>query len=892
MVDSWRRSQTERLETAAQLSLVFAGIAAFGALMTLVMFVMTGVWQALALTLVLGAVAGGLGIARILAVRGQDPEAFSLLLAMLMVAFPAATLFLPGGTLFIAVMAVVICGFTTLRIVHPDDNAGALVLSALTGGLVLALDWLSLPWSPLDVGSRAVVAAFWASVGIGLLGFIVYRAVIGYRRIVSIQRRLVYAFIALVFMAAALVSVTSIVVGIRNARERAFSELESIVVLKRQALNTWADHLQFALESLIVEGDELDQAMSLLTAGPGREFEDEARSELARRFNEVIDRTGWYEEVFLISPEGDVVFSTDREREGGAVVSKDYFLGGLDGPFIRPPVYDPDAGEFSMFFVRPLVSPSGTMLGVLAARSDASQLNQVMVSELIEESGDTYLVGPDFRLVTQTRRDMGYQPVHSQGIDQMMIERPELDRDTYEDYRGETVLGVYTWVPRLRSGIIAELDGNEVFRGARTTLLINTLAGLLVVGVAAGASVLISRQITGPLLTLSDVAAEISRGDLDQTVPIDREDEIGVLAQAVNVMTRRLRGLIGDLETRVQERTQGLEAVMDVSRATNSLMSLEELLPRVVQMVKSRFDLYYVGLFLLDEEGSTAILQAGTGEAGRAMLDEGWHLAVGGRSMIGMCVTTGEPLSKQLEGEEVVQFENPHLPETQSELALPLQYGGEVIGAMTVQSREVQAFADTDVAIFQNMADQVAVAVENARLFSETQSALERAHRAQQRYQTTAWSEYLNMQPINGYDHRGSMVNALDGQLLPEAEPVIHAGETRQEDGRLMVPIMQGDEVVGVLGIEREMSWASEDVAMVETLADQLALAANNQRLLDETMQREARERMRAEVAARMREPLGLEEVLKTAGREIRQALGLDELAVRLLEPEQREPES
>jgi GAF domain-containing protein len=79
---------------------------------------------------------------------------------------------------------------------------------------------------------------------------------------------------------------------------------------------------------------------------------------------------------------------------------------------------------------------------------------------------------------------------------------------------------------------------------------------------------------------------------------------------------------------------------------------------------------------------------------------------------------------------------------------------------------------------------------------------------------------------------------------------------------------------------------------MVETLADQLALAANNQRLLDETMQREARERMRAEVAARMREPLGLEEVLKTAGREIRQALGLDELAVRLLEPEQREPES
>jgi GAF domain-containing protein len=136
------------------------------------------------------------------------------------------------------------------------------------------------------------------------------------------------------------------------------------------------------------------------------------------------------------------------------------------------------------------------------------------------------------------------------------------------------------------------------------------------------------------------------------------------------------------------------------------------------------------------------------------------------------------------------------------------------------------------------------------------------------------------------------LVNALQGDLLPEVEPVIRAGETRQEVGSLRVPIMQGDMVVGVLGIERETPWTSEDVALVETLADQLALAANNQRLLDETMRREARERMRAEAAARMREPLGLEEVLKTAGREIRQALGMDELVLRLVEPGPREPEA
>jgi GAF domain-containing protein len=331
---------------------------------------------------------------------------------------------------------------------------------------------------------------------------------------------------------------------------------------------------------------------------------------------------------------------------------------------------------------------------------------------------------------------------------------------------------------------------------------------------------------------------------------------------------------------------------MDVSQATSSLMDLDELLPRIVQLVKSRFDLYYVGLFLLDEQGSAAILQAGTGEAGRAMLAENWRLPVDGRSMIGMCVATGEPLSKQLEGEEVIQFENPHLSETRSELALPLHYGDEVIGAMTVQSQDPQAFNDTDIAIFQNMADQVAVAVENARLFSETQSALARAHRVQQRYQTTAWSDYLGTRSVNGYDRRGALANPIEDLLLPETESVIRTGKTQEEDGRLTVPIMQGDEVVGVLGIEREAGWASEDVALVEALADQLALAANNQRLLDETMRREARERMRAEAAARMREPLGLEEVLKTAGREICQALGMDELVLRLVEPGPREPEA
>ena len=892
MIDSWRRSQEVRLRHTAQLGLVLALVALLGGSLSLLVFVMTGIWQALIFALLMVGGTFAFASAYYLAHRRQDSQAIPLLIVTLMAIFPAVMLFLAGGVLFVAVMAVMTCGLVTLWLAPEEMHSGFLVLSALVGGLVFAIDWISLPWSPLSVPSPITLQAALITAGIGLSALLIYLAFKAYQRIVSIQRRLTYAFIALVFAAAMLVSLTSIAVGIRNARERVFSELESIVILKAQALSTWVDDLQFALDSLIIEGYELDHAMSLLTAGPGGDVERNARFELSRRFYEVMDRTSWYEEILLISPQGEIVFSTDPGREGHSVVAELYYNKGLESPYVQPPIYDPEREELVMFFAKPLKRPGGLTSGVLAARSSASQINRVMATDTLGDTGDVYLVGPDFRIVTQVREHPGFELVHSQGIDQVMIERPELERDTYDDYRDIPVLGVYAWVPKLRSGVVAEFDAMQVLRGARLTLVVNTVAGLLVIGAAAWASVLISRQITGPLLVLSDVAADISQGKLDRTVPVGREDEIGVLARALDVMTRRLRGLIGDLEARVQERTQGLQAVMDVSQATNSLLDLDALLPQMVGLVKSRFDLYYVGLFLLDEDRVSAVLQAGTGHAGRVMLAEGWRLPAGGQSMIGRCMALGEPLSKQSEGENVVQFENPHLPETRSELALPLRYGEEIIGAMTVQSREEQAFDDTDIAVFQNMADQVAVAVENARLFSQTQSALERARRAQRHYRTTAWSEYLDTRSVNGYDRRGALVDALEGDLLPEVEPVIRAGETRQEAGSLRVPIMQGDTVVGVLGIERETPWTSEDVALVETLADQLALTANNQRLLDETMRREARERMRAEAAARMREPLGLDEVLKTAGREIRQALGLDELVLRLVEPGPREPET
>jgi len=175
-------------------------------------------------------------------------------------------------------------------------------------------------------------------------------------------------------------------------------------------------------------------------------------------------------------------------------------------------------------------------------------------------------------------------------------------------------------------------------------------------------------------------------------------------------------------ETR--RRAAQLATAAEVSSAASSILSLEELLPQAVELIRQRFDLYYVGIFLLDETGRWAVLRAGTGEAGRRMLEAGHKLEVGGKSMIGWCTANARARIALDVGAEAIRFDNPLLPLTRSEMALPLISRGRVIGAMTIQSDKPAAFTEEDITALQAMADQLATAIENARLFAETGQAL------------------------------------------------------------------------------------------------------------------------------------------------------------------------
>jgi GAF domain-containing protein/HAMP domain-containing protein len=419
------------------------------------------------------------------------------------------------------------------------------------------------------------------------------------------------------------------------------------------------------------------------------------------------------------------------------------------------------------------------------------------------------------------------------------------------------------------------------------------------IAVAVGVSLLVTRGIAGPLANLTETAAQVAAGNLALSVPVESRDEIGALAGAFNTMTVRLRDLVGSLEERVAERTRELEqrstyleASADVARAAGSVLDPEELVRQAVDLIRDRFDLYYVGLFLADETEEWAIMRAGTGEAGRAMLARGHRIRVG-EGMVGWSIANAQSRITSRAEADAVRLAIPELPETRSEAALPLRSRGQVLGALSVQATDPEAFDEEMIVVLQTMADQVAVALDNARLFAASQQALEAERRAYGEISREAWARLIGSQVAAGYraDERG--VAPAVGSLPPEVQQAIRQGQAALdgdgEEPAMAVPIPVRDQVIGTLKFRKPGGgdWAEDEIALLEGMAAQLGQALESARLYQDTQRRAARDRLIGEVTAHMRETLELEDVLKTAASEMRQALGLEDLVIRLKTPEE-----
>jgi GAF domain-containing protein len=443
---------------------------------------------------------------------------------------------------------------------------------------------------------------------------------------------------------------------------------------------------------------------------------------------------------------------------------------------------------------------------------------------------------------------------------------------------GTKIIGTYVPLGMPDWAVVTELPLSEAYREVIQSVAIS-LAVILAVAILAGlGGAYVARRLAVPLLNLTETATQITEGQVGlQAVP-EGPSEVVSLATAFNSMTAQLREFIGTLEQRVADRTRDLErrtryleASAQVAKGAAAIRDVDQLLAEVALLISERFGFYHAGLFLVDEASRYAILRAASSEGGRRMLARGHRLRIGEEGVVGYAAGQGRARIALDVGVDAHYFDNPDLPLTRSEVALPLSVRDRVIGVLDVQSTEEAAFDQEDVAILQTVADQVAVALENARLLVEAEDRLRETQILLQRQSQEGWIRLSQERPAWSYTYDG--VEVLPGHGVSEAD--VRSG--------LRVPVQVRDQAVGHLSFALlDRAATQEDLLLAQAVADQVGQALDSARLYQDTQRRATRDRLLGEVTARMRETLDIDTVLRTAIREIGQAMEITEVEVRL----------
>ena len=713
----------------------------------------------------------------------------------------------------------------------------------------------------------------------------------------SIRNRLIITIIAFTVLPAAFIGVIATTLSGQGTRDRVANTLEAISTLKATQLQNWGRDLQLDLAAEVERDADSRRMLRLVTSEPTTiVFQTLYDIEHSIFDNSVASRQ-IFDELFLLDLHGNVILSTNRSQEGKNYAYRDFYINGLKDPYLQSFQYEMSLGQLSMIVSRPLKDDQDKVVGVLAGRVNTNNLNKLMLERTgIGQTGETYLVGPNGMLLTEARSPeyrVAEAYVNSQGAVQAS-RTGQSGSGEYTNYQSIPVIGAYRWIPELNTALLAEQSQDEAYASLRSTINLIILGSTVALLAAIAVAVFISRSMTQPIIELTETSEKIARGSLELRANTSRSDEIGILAQAFNSMTSQLRDLIDSLERGVADRTRQLETrseqlltAAEVSRSVSTILDMDLLIQRVVTLIQQRFGLYYVGLFLVDAQREWAMLRSGTGRAGQAMLQRGHRLRVDESSMIGWSIKNAQARIALKAEADPVRLATPDLPETRSEAAIPLRSRGQVFGAITIQSTEPDAFDAETIAVFQTMADQVAVALDNARLFTEAQGALKATQHAYGELSREAWLERLQTKPV-------AYRRTTSGVVPSEPTPVETTSQDKAGNGSLIVPIKTRGYTIGYVNAQKRQpvvedqassdssDWNMEEIGLLETLIDQLGVALDSARLFEETQQHAERERIVGEVTSRMRATMDIDNVLQTAAREIRNTLDLAEVEVRI----------
>ena len=348
--------------------------------------------------------------------------------------------------------------------------------------------------------------------------------------------------------------------------------------------------------------------------------------------------------------------------------------------------------------------------------------------------------------------------------------------------------------------------------------------------------------------------------------------------QDLRVLNEALERRVLEQEVEVGRRTSYLGATTAVAHEAAAVRGdVERLLWRTVEVIAEQFGFYHVGLFMLDPEGEIVELRAASSEGGRAMLARGHRLRVG-QGIVGTVIQQGTHRTALNVRADTAFVDNPDLPETQSEMAVPLRARGTILGALDAQSTAPDAFTDEDVTVMQALADQVALAIDGARLFQQVEESAEAERRAMGELTRERWANLLQAKSDLSYISDGRQTIPAGELVRDEMRDALRTGQVVQSEGeeaRLAIPVRVRDQVVGVIdGRKRDGTpWSSEERDLLEAMVEQLNVALEGAQLYREARSLAARERLTAEITDQMRSTMSMDELLQTAIRETARAL-------------------
>jgi GAF domain-containing protein len=362
---------------------------------------------------------------------------------------------------------------------------------------------------------------------------------------------------------------------------------------------------------------------------------------------------------------------------------------------------------------------------------------------------------------------------------------------------------------------------------------------------------------------------------LSLTVVINRLRQIATKAreneQAQITVNQELLQLKSTLEDRITERTTHLEQravqmeiIASIARSVSGIQDPEQLLPSICQIISEKFGYYHTGIFLIDERSEYAVLMATNSAGGRKMLQRGHRLRVGATGIVGYVAAKGEARIALDVGADFVFFNNPDLPSTRSEIALPLKSGEQTIGVLDVQSEQVGAFGQEDIDTLGILADQVAGAIENARLFSQTKLSLTDSQTVYQQFIKQDWGSFTNTIKNTGYSYDGIRTLPMEGSS-PSTQP-----------NAMNISIKIRGLTVGNITLQSSnplRTWSQSEIQLTQAAAERAGLAIENYRLLSDAQRRAAKERAIGEITARIGSSVNINSILQTAVEELGRTL-------------------